>query len=81
MPIPQAALIGTKTNLLDKMTIGTYTFYTIRCVFAIENCTFFKKLFEFIVNLCLYLLKITKKKKILPINSFVEIDNHRFYHL
>ncbi len=81
MPTLQAALIGTKTNLLDKMTIGTYTFYTIRYLFAIENSTFFKKLFEFIVNSCLYLLKITKKKKILFIKAFVENDKYRFYLL
>ena len=41
MPIPQAALIGTKTNLLDKMTIGTYTFYTMNQHFAIEIFGFF----------------------------------------
>ena len=45
---------------LYKMTIGTYTFYTMNRFFAIEIFGFFQYFFEFIVNFAPFLLKITK---------------------
>ncbi len=60
------------------MTIGTYTFYTTNALFAIENRTFFQKVFEFIVNLSLNLLKINKKKKILAAKNFCQVCQKPF---
>lgn len=45
---------------LYKMTIGTYTFYTMNRLFAIEIFGFFQYFFEFIVNFAPFLLNFTK---------------------
>lgn len=42
------------------MTIGTYTFYTIKSIFAIEIFGFFQYFFEFIVNFALFLCFLNK---------------------
>lgn len=42
------------------MTIGTYTFYTIKSFFAIEIFGFFQYFFEFIVNFALFLCFLNK---------------------
>ena len=58
---------------LYKMTIGTSTFYTINCFFAIETFGFFQYFFEFIVNFRFFLLIFNKFLKIYHVKTFFAV--------